>query len=178
MKNVLLALLVLALPSVAFAKAPFTKEINDRFLALENEVRVQYDVALQGGGSSPSTHPLSKKLPKGAVVTSVLLYINTAFVGGAQAESLAIKCNSGSRDLMDWQNVEALGINGLIFGGLSPTAPSSLAVLTGGANPAPAKTGWVSIPEECEIVALVRNDAGYTPYSAGKATWIIKYFMK
>lgn len=195
----LVALLSLNLaPSSAWAdikNSPFPPYLDQRFDANEDRLdeleadseaaagarkyaRVSYDVSVDGGASSPSTHSLGVTLPAGAVITSVLVYINSAFSGGVQSESLAFQCNAGQRDLMDWQDMGALGINAVIYGGLTPTAPSSLAVLKGGATPAPAQTGWVSIPTACEVKALVRNSAGYTPYTAGNATAIFEYFVK
>ena len=194
----LVALLALNLIPAAHAdikNSPFPPYLDQRFDANEDRLdtleaasesaagarkyaRVTYDVSVDGGQSSPSTHSLGVTLPAGAVVTSVLVYINSAFSGGTQSESLAFQCNAGQKDLMDWQNMEALGINALIYGGLTPTAPSTLAVLKGGDTPAPAQAGWVSIPTACEVKALVRNNSGYTPYSTGNATAVIEYFIK
>lgn len=184
-KIIVVVLSLFAVTSFA-SKAPFNKEINK---ALTNDnaeasgisrkfARVEYDVAVDGGGSTTSTKPLRVKLPAGAVVTSVLVYINTAFSSGSGTKSVALQCNSGARDLMDWQDLGALGANGVLFGGLIPTTANSLAMIKGGATPAPAQSGVVSVPTACTITALVRKDAGYTDIAAGKFTAIIEYFNK
>lgn len=191
MKNLFAALLLLAFVAPAHAtRAPYNKETNKRFKALEDDsaeasgiarkmARFEYDVSLDGGASSPSTKSLGVTLPANAVVTSLLLYVNTTFSDGAQVESLAIQCNADKRDLMDWVDIGSLDANSIIFGGISPTAASALALI-----PSPAlltgveKSGAVSIPTACEIKALVRGDSGYTPYTAGKLTGVVEYFLK
>lgn len=203
----LAAILALSLsPNLSLADikgSPFEPHIDERFDEVEDAIdtlegstgglnadqaeasgiakkyaRVEYDVSVDGGGSSPSTHSLGVTLPAGAVVTSILVYINTTFSGGDQSESLALICNAGVRDLMDWQDIGVLDANSVLFGGLVPTAATAAALLKGGATPAPEQTGVVSIPTACEVKAIVRNEAGYTPYSAGKLTAVIEYFNK
>lgn len=204
--NLFLAALLLSLTAPAFAErknSPFPPYLDQRFDVNEQRIdtlegstnglsadqaeaagiakkiaRIEYDVSVDGGGSAPSTHSLGVTLPAGAVITSLLVYVNTQFAGGAQSESVALQCNAGNRDLMDWQDIGALDANSVLFAGLVPTAYVASQVMKGGATPTPEQVAVVSIPTACEVKALVRDSAGYTPYTAGKFTAIIEYFNK
>lgn len=134
-----------------------------------------YDVSVLGGSST--SHPLGLTLPGGAVVTDVWVYINTVFAASG-TESLALQC-AGTTDLMAYNSVKNLAVNNMLGGRLAGTASANSAVIgsNGGGN-AVALVGFGSIPSDCSVSAIVRGDSGYTPYTAGKATFIIEYFRQ
>lgn len=183
MKNVLLAVLALALPMQALAtKGPFEPAYDKRFKALENDVaagpaiarkmaRFQYDVAVDGGSST--VHSSGVIIPAGAVITDVLVYINTAFTDSG-AGSVRINCaNNG--DIMAYKDLTAYSINSLFYGGISPSSPAGSAMISAGAANV---SGATSITSACTLKTEVRSDAGYVPQTAGKMTVVVEYFNK
>lgn len=158
-----LGLFILAAPAQADLSVGLAKKY----------ARVIYDVSLNGGQSTG--HDLDATLPANAVITDLWVYINTAFVDGGTG-SLALQC-AGTRDLMDWQDAGAISMNsvfavardGLTFDGSSTTFLPDPSVS--------ASAGISSLPEACNVTAVVRSDSGYTPYTAGKLTLLIEYFQ-
>lgn len=191
--NKILSLVLLAAILVPHAEAarrysPFPPYIDKRFDDLETDLeavgvarksaKVVYNVA-SDGGSSTATKALGVTLPAGTIITGMYVYVNTAFTkagGGAGVASLALQC-AGTRDLMEYQNISALGAGNmysrLMQGGVQGSSGSFIGT---GAALESLNTGSVSTA--CEVTAVVRGDSGYEAYTAGKATAIIEYFNK
>lgn len=197
----LLLVLALALPLTSFASrkgSPFDPKVDQRFDEAEDRLdtaeanssglegaalfkryaKAVYDVAVDGGASG-TEYDLGIDLPAGAVVTSVLVYINTLFTDSGSG-SVKLECK-GSGDLMAYRDLAVSPVNSVLFGGLSVTAST-----TGGSGPmipeTPGieKTGYDSILTACSVIAVVRGGAGsgYVPQTAGKLTAVIEYFIK
>lgn len=203
MKKILVVLIALLIVSpFAFAArqgSPYPPYLDQRFdqsedaidvleLASDDSVEGQglarkfskaiYDVSSDGGSSV--SHGLGVSIPAGALVTGVYVYINTAFAdGSASSSSLALECED-TRNLMEYKNMELVPISALLYGShAEPTAASSSSFIPSAANGAGSiSSGLGSIGSACEVKAVVRGDAGYVPYTAGKATAVIEYFDK
>lgn len=136
-----------------------------------------YDI---GGGASGASvvHGLGVSVPAGAVITDAWVYINTQFAASG-TESLAVGC-LGTSNVMGYNTVKNLAANNLFQGHLGATAASTASLIIGGATPATAfdANAVASVPAACEVAVTVRGDAGYTPYTAGKATVILEYFRQ
>lgn len=165
MKALLLALLLVPGFALADVSVPRAKQY----------AWTEYSVAQLGGESVP--HALGMTLPAGAIITEMWAYIDTQFAASG-TESLGLSC-VGSQDLMAYTSVKNIAKDNLLSAKISASA------FTGAAAPIPASPtvlnfsqGYGSIPSACNVIANVRGDAGYTPYSAGKAIFIIEYFRK
>lgn len=165
MKSLFLALLFL--PTLAFAdlSVPRAKQY----------AWTQYDVAVLGGAST--TKNLGLSLPAGAIITDVWVYINTQYAS-AGTESLGLQC-AGTLDLMAYTPMTSHAADRMMSARLSGSSS------TGAGAPIPASPtvlnlsqGYNSVPSACNVSAVVRSDSGYNPYTAGKATFIIEYFVK
>lgn len=137
-----------------------------------------YDVAQSGGESV--AHPLNVSLPAGAIVTDAWVYINTQF-SASGTESLAFQC-AGTNDIMAYNSVKSITADKVLQGHLGATlfnvnaGADAVIGQSASANAQALNAGYGSAPSGCSISAVVRGDAGYTPYTAGKATLIIEYF--
>lgn len=200
MKTLLMLALILQ-TNMAFAelrKSPFDPKVDQRFDESEDAIdaleanssglegasltkkyaKAVYDVSVDGGESA-TEYDLGIDLPADAVVTSVLVYINTLFADSGTG-SVKLECK-GSGDLMAYRDLTASPVNSILFGGISETAST-----TGGSGPmipeTPGieKTGYDSILTACSVLAVVRGGAGsgYVPQTAGKFTAVIEYFVK
>lgn len=188
-------LLALTISTNAFATrrgAPFHPHDDKRFDEIEDQLdetteaaslarkqaRFVYDVAVDGG-SSTANKALGVTLPAGAVISKVLLYINTAFTDSGTG-SLAIQCG-GTRDILGYADVTSLSMNSMLIGGYEDSATNSptSGVMIVGDGPAltAITTGLNSVTTACEVTAIVRGDSGYVPLTAGKLTGIIEYFQ-
>lgn len=190
MKLLLVALLTClsANAHAALQGAPYMPEVDQRFNQLENDsinnagvarkyAKAVYDVAVQGGSST--SHSLGVTLPAGAVITSILVYVNTAFTDSG-AGSVGLQCN-GTRDLMDWQDMTTININDGLYRTIGSTGFGSQNLITASSAEAGRTSAWHlngSISSACVVTATVRSDAGYVPQTAGKFTSIIEYFIR
>lgn len=135
--------------------------------------RAVYNVALNGGASV--SHDLDATLPAGAVITDLWVYIDTAFTDGGTS-SVALECGA-TRNLMDWQDIAAESINDVyVVSRTGGTYTNSSTTFFADPTSATA-VGIGSIPAACDVKAVVRSDAGYAPYTAGKLTALIEYFQ-
>ncbi len=190
MKSLLIALLVLTSANAfaALKGAPFMPEDDARFDQLENDAvnnagvarkyaKAVYDVAVNGGGST--SHALGAVLPAGAVITSILVYVNTAFTDSG-AGSVGLQCN-GTRDLMDWQDMTTVAKDDGMYRTIGATTFGANNLITASSAEAGRTSAWHlngSIPTACTVTAVVRSDAGFVPQTAGKLTSIIEYFIR
>lgn len=161
------AILVLALllPSIAFADVSIPRSKQYAY--------TKYDVAVSGGQSTP--HSMGLKLLAGSVLTNVWVYINTKFAASG-TESLAIQC-AGTRDIVAYMPMTGLAVNSIFGGTVGISAPAGGAVVGPVAYQSAVEfAGFGSIPSDCQVVAVVRGDSGYTPYTAGSADIVIEYF--
>lgn len=133
----------------------------------------EYSVARDGGASV--SRPIGLKLPAGAIITNVWMYINTQFAASG-TESLGVSC-VGSQDIMAYTSVKNIAKDRILSGNISGS------VFTGAAAPIPASPttldfsqGYGSIPSACNVTIDVRGASGYTPYTNGVATGIIEFF--
>lgn len=135
-----------------------------------------YDVATSGGESV--TKNLGVSLPGGAIVTDTWVYINTPFAASGN-ESLALQCG-GTRNLMAYNGMKLIPVNSALQAHLGLSLLGSGAMITEGASvQSVLNLGNVaSVPADCAMQAVIRGDAGFTPYTAGKATVIIEYFRQ
>lgn len=162
MKNILVALLLLV---------PFTASAVDVGVA-KKYARVVYDVAVDGGESTP--HALDYELPANSFITDVFVLIDTPFTDSGTG-SLALQCG-GTRNLMGYIDITAATTD-YYFGGAAvstQTAGSSM-ILSSGTGTSGAVN---SLPAACTVTAVVRGDDGYVPLTAGKLTAFIEYFNK
>ena len=167
--------LLLFLPSLAFADVSVPRAKQYAWTV--------YDTAVLGGASVPgSQNPISLglALPAGIVITDVWVYINTAFAATG-TESLGLACvNSGianQPDLMAFTSVKNLPANNILLGrmaggtfvGAGPAISSVPAALN-------FNQGFGTVPNGCNVSAVIQGLPTYTPYTAGKLTAIIEYF--
>lgn len=190
--RLLLATLIALLPFQTFAArvgTPFHPAVDERFDKLENDeienpaiakkyARVTYQPSVDGGDSA-STNGLGVFLPAGALITDIIVYVNTNFDGvggGTKGGSVALQC-SGTRDLMEYHDMEAwatpkylarmLGHAAAIgFGAGSLIAAQQTATIQGIGS---------SVSSRCEIKAVVRGDSGDEALSSGLLTAFIGY---
>lgn len=198
MKNLLLLLALLSTNAFADRRhAPFQPHDDKRFDEIEDQLednteavglarkaaRFVYDVAVDGG-SSTATKSLGVTLPAGAIITSMFVYINTAFTDSGTG-SVALQC-SGTRELMGYQDLTAVGIDHVFARDLGGSAFNASAgayigesAQSAAGTAAKALTGGVgSVPTACTITAVVRGDSGFVEQTAGKLTGIIEYFSR
>jgi hypothetical protein len=167
--------------------SPFPPEVDKRFDNIENDLednadtarkyaKVTYEPAVDGGASA-SENNMGIQLPAGAVITRAIFYVNTVFAGaggGIKGGSVAFQC-AGTRDLMEYQDIEAFPAASFLH--------SEVAGATFGAN-APIASGapiriqglGQSVASACTIEAVVRGDSGDEALSSGKGTLLIEYF--
>lgn len=133
-----------------------------------------WDMAAQGGSST--AHATGLTLPAGAVISDVWVYINTSFSASGPSSSLGISCG-GSQNLMAYTNVSGVAPDRLYLG------QATGATFNGAAAPIPLNTaalnfsqGFGSVPSACNVTFDVNSSAGYTPFTAGKATLWVEYF--
>lgn len=163
-------LLVLALlPSFAFADVSVPRA--------KQYLWTVYDVSRDGGQST--AHALGAYMPAGAIITDSYMYINTQFAASG-TESLAFQC-AGTDDLMDFNTVKSVTADKVYQSHLGNTqigVGGSAGFIGQGQSAIALNAGVGSIPTSCEVNAIVRSASGYTPYTAGKATLIVEYFIK
>lgn len=133
--------------------------------------RAEYDVAVDGGQST--SHDLGIDLPAGAIIESVKVFINTEF-SDTGTSSVALQC-AGTRDLMEWQDLDAVSVNKMLAGKLNVSANFGSGTFIANQSAASA-LDVSSVVTACNVTAVVRSDAGYVPLSAGKLTLIVEYF--
>jgi hypothetical protein len=196
MKFLVLCLALLSTTAFADRKgAPFHPHDDKRFDAAEDRLdildafngtategaafarkyaRVVYDVSVDGGASID--YDTGVDLPAGAVVTAVMVYINTAFTDGSTASpsSVALQCYAAD-DLMGLQQLESFSINTFFFGRPAPTNATATSII---ARSTSATSTYKSIPSACDIVVRVGSTGGLVPLTAGKFTAVIEYFNK
>jgi hypothetical protein len=159
------------LPSLAFADVSVPRSMQYLWTT--------YDVSRDGGAST--AHSLGAYMPAGAVVVSEYVYINTQFAASG-TESLAFQC-AGTDDLMAFNAVKSITADQVLQAHLGTTNfnnGSASAVIGADANATKValNAGYGSIPTVCEVKAVVQSTSGFTPYTAGKATLIVQYFLK
>jgi hypothetical protein len=190
--SLILALLIASTAIADRRHAPFHPHDDKRFDEIEDQLesttaaanlarkqaRFVYDVAVDGG-SSTADKGLGVDLPAGAVLTKVILYINTAFTDSGTG-SLALKC-SGNQDILGWSDITDLAINSMVIANYEDSqtnAPAGGLMFPEVASLTAVTTALNSITTACEVTADVSGDAGYVPLTAGKLTGIIEYFNK
>jgi hypothetical protein len=185
--KLLLAFALFALPIHASASlngAPYLPEEDARFDSIETlmdasiegnytrySAKAIYDVAVDGGSSV--VHDLGVTIPAGAVITGLYVYINTAFTDSGTG-SLRLSC-SGSGDLIDWNDFTRFSASAVLASGGAKQSSGGGAVMQQSAQ---SQAGYNSLASACSVKAEVRSDSGYVPLTAGKATFVIDYFLK
>lgn len=165
MKALILALLLIPGFALADVSVPRAKQY----------AWTQYDVSRDGGSST--AHTIGLKLPTGAIITNVYLYIATQFASNG-TESLGVSC-VGNQDIMAYSSVKSISPGRVLAGGIGALD------FNGGTAPLPASPnvlnlaqGFASIPSSCSVKFDVRGDSGYMPYTGGKGNLIVEYFLK
>ncbi len=175
--------------------APFQPHDDKRFDEIEDQLedtteaaslarkqaRFVYDVSVDGGASTADID-LGVTIPAGAVITKLIVYINTAFTDSGTG-SLALQC-AGSQDLLGYVDITQFAMNTLLVGNYEDSQTNALAskvLIPGsaalGAQPTSiAASNINSVVSACTIEAVVRGDAGYVPLTGGKLTGVAEYF--
>jgi hypothetical protein len=138
----------------------------------------QLDATLNG---AQGTHNMGVYLPAGAIITDAYLYINTQFASSG-TDSLAFGCSS-TTDLMAYNSVKNVALNKAYqahsgSAQLGVTGSGSYIGEVASAGLLDFSLGYGSIPTACQVTATVRTGGGFTPYTAGNATFIVEYFLK
>lgn len=192
MKYLLLALLISTNAYADRKGSPFHPHDDKRFDEIEDQLednteavglarksaRFEYDVAVDGG-SSTATKSLGVILPAGAVITSLYVYINTAFTDSGSG-SVALQC-AGTRDLMAYQDLTVVGLDRVFARVMQASGFASDALIGDGAANGGAYFAnqvGASVPTACTVTAVVRGDDGFVEQTAGKLTGIIEYFSR
>lgn len=192
MKHLLLLALLVSNTALADRKgAPFHPHDDKRFDEIEDQLedaeeavglarkqaRFEYDVAVDGG-SSTSTKSLGVTLPAGAIITSLYVYINTAFTDSGTG-SVALQC-AGTRDLMGYRDLTAAAQDSMFARVAQAIGFEGSSIISSGlANPAVLTSSiGASVPTACTVTAVVRGDSGFVDQTAGKLTGSIEYFTR
>jgi len=186
-----LLILALILPNLASAErrgSPFPPAIDKRFDELENDLddnsntarkyaKITYEPAVDGGASA-STNSLGVVLPAGAIITSVLWYVNTVFAGaggGIQAGSLGFQC-SGTNDLIAYQQMTNYPAAAYTYYQLGHTNGYAAGSVINFGAPIRIQGIGSSVATACQVAATVRGLSGDEALSSGKGTLILEYF--
>lgn len=163
------------LPSLAFADVSVPRSLQYLWTT--------YDVSVSGGASVPGSQNainLGVKLPAGAIQVASYVYINTQFAASG-TESLGIKCSGSSAapDLMAFQSVKNIAADRMLAGAISAGAfNGSAALIPASPTSDNLSQGFVSVPADCNVSAVIQGSSGFTPYTAGKLTFISAFFRK
>jgi hypothetical protein len=153
MKTWIFSLLVAAvLSQPAHAARTFSREIEGRFVGLENErtVKLIFDVSGNSNLGAVGTVHTGVYLPAGAIITRSFAYINTLFSG---AGTVAVECEDANNIFTAYT--------------MSTRAAGTLVeAITGG-----TATMSSGIAAPCEVLVKVAS----TTITAGKATIYFRY---
>lgn len=169
--------LLLFLPTLSFADVSVPRA--------KQYAWTTYDVSVLGGNSVAGTQNpinLGLALPSGIVITDVWVYINTSFSApGVGSNSLGLACVSSGvnnqPDLMAFTAIGAVPANniyeGRMTGGTYVGAGPLISSVPTALN---FNQGYGSVPNGCNVKAVIQGQSGFLPYTAGKLTAIIEYF--